>query len=97
MKVIGFTHETYHGKGVVAELTSEEMLLIWKGTPYGRETIAIGNNLDICQRFRRFIKTEEMVAESAKTAATLRAFADVLESVIQTAADSVTPKPAVDP
>ena len=92
MKILGFTRETHAGKGVVAELSAEELRLISGGQSYRTViTPQIGHDIDICDRFRRFVETEQLIQQATGTPETLRSFATVLEKIVATAAEAILP------
>lgn len=92
MKILGFTTETHVGKGVVAELTATELMVISGGSLYRRAvTPQIGADIEICDRFRRFEKVEELIEKAKETPETLRSFATVLETIVASAANTVLP------
>lgn len=92
MKILGFTSDTHVGKGVVAELTATELMVISGGSLYRRAVVPqIGTDIDICDRFRRFEKVEELIAKAKETPETLRSFATVLDTIVGKAAEAILP------
>lgn len=96
MKIIAIIPSgNYHDPKYLCEVSNEEMELLRSGNSYGRNNIAVGERVELCQRFRKLEKLEEHLANAESTPGTLRSLADAMEFSLQAALKAVTSPEAV--